>query len=342
MLRRSHRAVFGCARPVIVVLLGLGLALPGSALAAKLAGGGRQASIARAFSASPARRGQVIVSIRLSSVASNWAVVKSVRPGRGRGGRLTLLSTYMHPAAGGERAGSPPAAVRADLGRHFRVAVVYTGSGSETVAYQQFYRSVCAGAGGFVDQESVSVNPMSWRVRYVVDLDNVLAAVHSAQGAAFVPSIALDGRASQLSAVESITRQSDDAGCNSPPTTYRCTVRFHLSSAQLGGALSLLPDDGTEIGVPFSISAGTPCDRDRLPLGAPLWESGGTTALIGRLGLGGGILPGNPYAPISVSWPSSSALFQQGFIASPCQGDAVACTDSFQWRGKVALQPVSG
>jgi hypothetical protein len=73
-----------------------------------------------------------------------------------------------------------------------------------------------------------------------------------------------------------------------------------------------------------------------------MWDTGGATALVGQLGLLGGGLPANPYAPVHVSWPGGSAAEAQGFAASPCQGDAGACTDAFTWRGTVTLRAVPG
>lgn len=51
--------------------------------------------------------------------------------------------------------------------------------------------------------------------------------------------------------------------------------------------------------------------------------------------------PENPYAPVAVSWPRDSAGQAQGFLASPCQGDGLACSDTFQFTGQVSLQPVT-
>ena len=77
------------------------------------------------------------------------------------------------------RAPSHGGAVRTDLARDFQVAVVYAGSGLESIAYQQDYGSSCAGAGPFVDQETDTVSPMAWSVRYVVDMDRLFSAVRA-------------------------------------------------------------------------------------------------------------------------------------------------------------------
>jgi hypothetical protein len=219
--------------------------------------------------------------------------------------------------------------------------VIYTGSGHETINDAQSYRSACAGAGGFVDQETDTVAPMSWRVRYVVDLDDLAAAVSSAQGAIIEPTVSLDRGGSELSASERITRSSVDHGCNRRPTNYDCSVAFSLPGGPLDGILSLEPGGGLEIGVPIQASDRGQCDPDNFTLGPSLWDSGATTALVPQFGLVDGTLPANPYAPIRVAWPTSSEFAGDGFLAGPCQGIAAVCSDSMHWNGTVVLAPVS-
>jgi len=328
-----------------LLLTAAGLAAPEPARAAKLVGGREQAAIAQAFTANSAHTKQLIVSIRASTVSAAWAVVKSVRPeGSGRtsshSGPIRLLSTYYHRVDGQERTGRPPKAVRADLAQDFRVAIVYTGSGGESIRYKQLYRSVCAGAGGFTDQQDSTVNPMSWSVRYVVNLDDLLTAVRSSQGTMIVPSVSFDSLHSSLKAVQTLTRTVLDAGCDGKPSTFNCTTTYRLSESAADGMLSFAPGLGTEIGVPTAASSAGQCDPNDYTLGPSLWDSGATTALAGRLNLVGRSLPGNPYARVSVSWPNDSATLSAGFLASPCQGDAPACSDTFHWMGTVELQPV--
>ncbi len=154
---------------IVAVLLFAG-ALAGPAAGAELVGGARQAAIERAYLGQPAQRHLQVVSVRASTVSPTWAVLTSAAPeGGDRAGSgfrtITLLRTYFHLVHGSERAGPPPATVRADLGVDFKVAVLYTGTGAETIHYEQAYRSVCSGAGGFVDEQNVTVTPMSWSVR---------------------------------------------------------------------------------------------------------------------------------------------------------------------------------
>lgn len=340
---RSPIAAVGAA--IVLLLAAASVATP--AQAARLAGGRQQAAIHRAFTASAAHRSQVIVSIRTSTVAPEWAIVRSVTPERGgrtsgHGATPRLLGTFYHRVGGAERPGAPPAAVQADLTRTFRVAVVYAGSGSESIAYAQLYRSVCAGAGGFTDQQSVTVAPMSWSVRFVVNLDTLLAAVRTAQGAMLVPNVTFDARGSHLSAVENLSRTAVDAGCNGKPTTSTCRSAFHLGGSDPSGRISFLPGSGTEVGLPMAARSSGTCDPADYTLGPSLWDSGGGTALAGTLGLLGGSLPANPYAPIRVSWPGGSAQDKLGFAASPCQGDTSACSDDFHWNGTVTLAPMPG
>jgi hypothetical protein len=346
-MRRRAQVIAIARIGAALLLTAAALAAPGSAQAAKLIGGREQASIALAFTANSAHRQQLIVSIRASTVSGAWAVVKSVRPeGSGRTSShstpIKLLSTYYHRVNGRERTGRPSTAVRSDLAQNFRVAIVYTGSGGESIRYKQLYRSVCPGAGGFTDQQDSTVSPMSWSVHYVVDLDDLLAAVQSSQGTMIVPSVSFDSTDSSLSAVQTLTRTVVDAGCVGKPTTFKCTVHYQLSESAADGLVSFTPGLGTEIGVPTSASTAGQCDPTDYTLGPSLWDSGATTALAGRLDLLGGSLPGNPYARVSVSWPNDSAAQSGGFLASPCQGDGPACSDTFHWTGTVALRPVPG
>jgi hypothetical protein len=335
---RSRLSVAGLL--ALVVLLS-----PAAANAARLVGGREQAAIAKAFFARRSHKGQAIVSTRISTVAHAWAVVKSVRPqatGRrtasGRAPRLQ--STYYHLTRGRVKLGKPRPAVRADLARDFRVTVLYTGSGSETIAYHQLYRSVCPGSGGFTDQEAATIKPMSWSVRYVVDLDALQSAVRGSAGTVLVPAVSFDRARSQVSAHEVLTRTAIDKGCNGQPTTYECDTTY-APGAPADGLLSFPPTGGLEVGVPTTSNPSGDCDPSDYTLGPSLWDSGATTAVTARLGLVGAALPANPYAPVAVSWPANSLALVSGSPASPCQGDASACRDTFGWTGHVTLQPAS-
>lgn len=339
--RRSLALAIVAAASVVSVV---SLLHPGTALSARLAGGREQAAVRRAFDTTAAHRRRLIVSIRTSTVSPAWAVVRSVTPvqaGRTSPGAapLRLSSAYYHRVGGGQRGGSPPAAVRSDLDQPFRIAVAYQGSGSEAISYDQPYGSECAGQGGFVDSETVSVTPMSWSVRYVVDLDDVLAAARSSQGTVIVPEIAFEDIASTLDVTETLSRTVQDVGCNGSPRTYRCTETFHTGGPDPATDLSLTTSGGLTVGVPMqAVTSGT-CDPTDYTLGPSLWDSGAATATAPHLGLVGGSLPANPYAPVRVAWPRSSG--PRSLATSPCQGDGAACTDRFRWRGTVRLQPVS-
>jgi hypothetical protein len=321
----------------LVVLL-----VPAAANAARLVGGHEQAVIAKAFFARRSHKGRVIVSTRISTVAHAWAVVKSVRPqaaGRHTGSGRTprLQSTYYHRTRGAEKLGTPRQAVRADLARDFRVTVLYTGSGSETIAYHQLYRSVCPGSGGFNDEEAATIKPMSWSVRYVVDLDALQSAVRGSAGTALVPTVSFDSSRSQVSAHEVLTRTAIDKGCNGQPTTFECDTTY-ATGTPANDLLTFPPTGGLEVGVPTTSNPSGDCDPSDYTLGRSLWDSGATTAVIPALGLVGASLPANPYAPVPVSWPANSLSQASGSPVSPCQGDGAACRDTFRWTGHVTLQ----
>lgn len=335
------------AARVAAIVLGLcapAAAAPAAATAAWLAGGSTQRAIARAFSAQRSHRRDAIVSIRTSSVSSAWAVVRSVTPqtGHQRSGRaLVLQSTYYHVVGGRAHPAPPPRRVRADLARDFRVAVVYAGTGGESINYTQGYRSVCAGYGGFTDSETDAVGPMSWRVRYIVDVDHLLSAVRSAGATTLVPEVTFDRRASHVTAAENVSRTVQDLGCNGKPTTFNCRMAFAAGGPDPGGQLAFPQGSGLEVGVPMAARPRGACSPENFTLGPSLWDGGGTTALVGRLGLLGGSLPAHPYAPIRVRWPVDSAQEVQGFVTSPCQGEAAAvCSEAFAWQGTVSLQSV--
>jgi hypothetical protein len=340
MLCRPDRA-----RLVAIGLMVVGLtALPSSALGAKLIGGREQAAAAKAFSLVKAHRGEVVVSIRASTVSPAWVVVKSVRPQRGgSGANPRLRTTYLHRTGAGFRAGRPPRPARADLSRPFEVAIVYAGSGSEIVHYKQTYRTSCTGGGGggFVDQQSASVRPMSWSVRYVVDPDQLQAAVATPEGPAIVPTVFFDATGSELAASERLSRTYVDNGCFGTPRNFKCASSFHLSNSGADSDLSFDPGVGTEVGLPMRSSNTGQCSPADYTISPSLWDSGASTVLVSKLDLIGGHLPGNPYAPVHVSWPGSSALEQQNFLTSPCQGIPTSCSDALHWHGTVRLQAVS-
>jgi len=331
---------------VVLALCVLGLAVPAAGMGARLAGGSTQRAIARAFSAQRSHRGQVVVSIRTSSVSRAWAVVRSVTPQRAgqakSGATPALHSTYYHLAGRRVRPAPPPRAVRRDLARPFSVAVVYRGSGAEAIAYSQLYRSACQGMGGFTDSADDTVAPMAWTVRYIVDLDDLLAAVRSPSGTALAPNVAFDAIGSRIDASETVSRTLQDKGCNQKANTVTCTTTFSAGGLDPGGQLSFPAGAGLEVGLPLAPLQRGACNPDNFTLGPSLWASGAATALVSRLPLLGGTLPANPYAPIRVSWPEQAATTTQGFAVSPCQGDAAVCTDKFRWRGTVALQALPG
>ena len=342
--RMSTRTPAACRGVAIVVgLCVVALAVPSAGLAARLAGGPTQRAVARAFSAQRSHRGQTIVSIRTSSVNGTWAVVRAVTPqasGQTRSGATPALrSTYYHLARGQAHPAPPPRAVRADLARDFRVEVVFTGSGRESINYKQSYGSVCAGAGPFVDAETDMVSPMAWSVRYVVDLDDLLSAVHGSGGTTLVPHVTFDATGSHVTATEIVSRSVQDMGCNGNATTFTCTTTFVAGGPDPGGQLSFPARSGVEAGVPMAARRRGACDPDNFTLGPSQWDSGNATAIAGRLGLLGGALPARPYAPVKVSWPAGASQQPPGAAASPCQGDTAACTDAFQWHGTVSLAP---
>jgi hypothetical protein len=332
---------------VVIALAAASAAVPaGPAAAARLVGGHRQAAIVRAFSAHGARKQQVVVSVRSSSVSPAWAVAESVRAetgGRegGRGANVKPSFTYFHQVGGAQRSGSPPGPVKADLSRDFKLAVIYTGSGSETITYTHQTNGVCAAAGGNVDQETDTVAPMSWSVRYVVDLNRLAATVRDGRGTIVVPSVTLSRGGSRVDATEQVSRSTVDLTCNGRTVTNRCATRYTLGSAGASGWLSLAPGTGLDVGIPTRQSTSGSCDPALFALGPSLWASDAATARASRLGFLGGGLPGNPYAPVKVSWPLDSALADDGMVASPCQSNP-ACVDSLRWNATVRLQQASG
>jgi hypothetical protein len=333
MLRGRHRLR---ALPVAcLAALLLSGALTAPAWGAKLIGGGRQAAIERAFKAR--HHNQLLVAVLGSTTSPGWTAVMSVR---GAGG--PVLRSYYHQVGGSVRPGGPPGPARADLSRDFKVAVVYSGSGSESINYTQLYRSGCAGAGGYTIQQTDTVGPMSWSVRYVVDLDHLAAAVDDSGEAALVPSITLAAGASRVSVTERDTRTSVDVGCNNAPSTITCVSRYGLSGTGAAALVTFVPGTGLEIGIPTRRSTSGSCNPDQFTLGPSLWAGGAAVAVVRGLGFAGGGLPANPYAARRVSWPVNSALTADGLSVSPCQGSVSGCIDSLQWRGTVRLQPVSG
>ena len=323
----------------------MALTAPAAATAARLAGGRQQARLAAAFFARPAHRGQAIVSTRVSTVAPAWAVVTSVRPQRaGRGapaGRTPPLQrTYYHLVKGREKLAVPPRsarAARADLAAPFRVAVTYRASGAESIAYHQLYRSVCAGAGGFSDTEQVTVQPMSWRVRYVVDLDDLQSAVRGPAGTVLVPAVSFDRAGSTVSAREILTRTAIDRGCNGQPTTYDCNASYSLGPRLTGAALLPRRRGASRWASPRRPTRAATAIRRTSPSGRrcgtaarpPRWPASPPRrrdAARQPLRAGGRRLAANAPA------------LSTGMPASPCQGDAAACRDTFRWSGHVSLQ----
>ena len=333
MLRGPYRLRAAPVACAVVLLLGGALTAP--AWGARLIGGRRQAAIERAFTAR--HRDRLVVAVLGSTASPGWAAVTAVRDTGG-----SALRTYYHQVGGAQRPGSPPGAARRDLGGDFKVAVVYSGSGSETINYSQLYRSACVGSGGYINQQTDTVAPMSWSVRYVVDLDHLAAAVNDGGDAILVPSITLATGASTVNATERDTRTSVDVGCNAPPSTITCVTRYGLTGVGAAAMVTFVPGTGLEVGIPIRRSTSGTCNPDQFTLGPSQWAGGAAMALVRDLGLAGGRLPGNPYAAARVSWPGNSALVPDGLAVTPCQGYVSGCTDAMRWQGTVRLQPVSG
>jgi hypothetical protein len=218
--------------------------------------------------------------------------------------------------------------------------VVYTGSGAESIAYEQTYQSACAGDGNLIDTESDRVAPMSWTVRFVVNLDDLLAAVRTSQGTTLAPDVTFDAAGSSVNALETLSRSIQDSGCNGRATIYNCRMAFHAGGSDPGGQLSLT-SAGLAVGVPMAPSQSGSCGATDYTLGPSLWDEGAAAAAVRQLGLVGGSLPADPYAPIHVKWPGASAAQAAGVAVSPCQGDGIVCTDTFTWQGTVALAPLA-
>ncbi len=313
--------------------------------AARLVGGRRQATTEKAFFAHGAHRGQVVVSVRASTVEPAWSVVKSVVPqlaGSTAPAATTprLRSTYFRLAAGTERTGDPPGPALSDLRHRFTVDVQYTGSGSETVTYNQLYGGVCKGLGGFTDSQHDTVAPMRWVVRYQIDPDALLSAIRDPGGPVLVPRVTFLTGGSSVTATQTRSRSAVDLSCAGKTTNSRCSTSYRVAPGT--GLLSFPSDLGLEIGVPMASTSTGQCDGTDYTLGPSLWDGGATTALVKRLGVVGGALAADPYKPVSLTWPTNSAQQVLGFVRSPCQGDGAACTDAFTWHGVVALVPAAG
>ncbi|HUZ85053.1 MAG TPA: hypothetical protein VMU66_10185 [Gaiellales bacterium] len=307
--------------------------------AATLLGGRQQAAVRRAFLSGGANRRRAVVAILGSSTNPAWAAVRWVVPDPGGNASPArrapyVQSTYYVRSGSSARAASPPAAVRSELSRPFSVAVVYSGSGAESIAYNQTYTSPCAGAGAFTSQQTDAVLPMSWSVRWVVDLGKLLAAVGRGDSATLVPKITFDGAASHVDAVETVQRTLQDSACGGSLQTLTCRRTFRTGGPDAAGALALNPRGDIVVAVPLASSTAGSCDPGGYTLGQSLWDSGAAAATVRTLGLLGGRLPGNPYAPIRVSWPRDAS----GVATSPCQGQPSGCTDRFAWHGTVQLQ----
>ncbi|MGH2868033.1 MAG: hypothetical protein ACRDNK_10760 [Solirubrobacteraceae bacterium] len=340
MLRRPDRFRLGV---IGVILVALATFTAGAAQAAKLVGGREQSAVLRAFKAQRSHRRAVVVSVRASTVARPWLVAKWVKPSTSgiAGSVPSLHSAYFHLVGGAARPGSPPGNARRDLQARFRVAIAYSGTGTETVNYPQTDKTVCIGNGQYLDQQQETVDPMAWTVRYVIDLDHLQAAVGQAPGTAVVPTVSFDRRGSQLTAAETLSRTTIDTGCSQRPTTIRCTTSDFLDVRGAGSDVSFVPGRGTQIGIPLGFGRHGDCAPDDYTLGPSLWDSGAATAGVSKLDLAGGRLPPNPYAPLRVSWPFSAAGVLSGFLVSPCQGLATACSDAMRWSGTVRLLPGS-
>ncbi len=341
MLRRADRARL----VAIVGMIAAGAALlPSAATAARLVGGREQAAVLRAFARSHGARPELATSVRASTRARAWVVVRWVTPATGTERRPpppTLHSGFFHVNGGRVTAAAPPAAARRDLQAHFSVAVLYTGSGSETVRYQQSTSSICTGNGSYVDTEQATVTPMSWTVRYVVDLDRLQAAISGARSTTVLPTVSFDRGGSQLSAAERTSSSTVDQGCFGPTRTIRCATSYALRVPGAPAQVGLGPA-GLQIGIPMGARGRGDCVADDYTLGPSLWDGGATTVAVSTLSLTGGRLPANPYAPIAVGWPLSSAGAQQGYLASPCQGITAECTDTMRWTGTVRIQALGG
>ncbi len=339
MLRRSDHSRIAIAG----VLAAAVLWLPGTAAAAHLVGGREQTAVLHAFARAHGSRPEVATSVRASTAARSWVVVRWVSPATGsevRPPAPTLHNRFFHVSGPRVTAGVPPTAARRDLLAPFSVAVLYTGGGSEAVRYQQSTRSICNGNGTYVDTEQETVTPMSWTVRYVVNLDRLQAAVSAGRSTAVLPTVTFDRRGSQLSAAEQSSRSSVDQGCFGPTRTIRCTSSFSLRVTGAAAQFGLGPA-GLQIGIPMATAQHGDCVADDYTLGPSLWDGGAATVAVSALSLTGGRLPVNPYAPVSVGWPFSAAGAQQGYLTSPCQGITVECTDTLRWKGTVRLQSLS-
>ena len=318
--------------------------VPGAAMAARLVGGHEQTAVLRAFAHTRGVRPEFATSVRASTAARSWVVVRWVFPATGtevRAPSPTLHSSFFHISGARVTAGSPPPAARRDLLAPFSVGVLYTGRGSETVRYEQSTRSICNSDGVYVDTEQEMVTPMRWTVRYVVDLDRLQAAVSTGRSTAVLPTVSFDRGGSQLSAAQQSSRSMVDQGCFGATRTIRCASSYFLRVPGAASQVGLGPA-GLQIGIPMATGHRGDCAADDYTLGPSLWDSGAATVAVNTLSLTGGRLPPDPYAPVAVGWPLSAAGARLGYLTSPCQGITAECTDTMRWTGSVRLQALGG
>jgi hypothetical protein len=331
----------GSVRLIAAVTFAL-LALPAGADAARLVGGDAWTAISRAFDRVGGHRGQVIISIRASTVNPSWSVVKSARvPTPGSSvptPAIVLQRTYFQALHERPLAGLPPAAVMADLDSDFRIEIVYAGSGTETFRYQASNGSQC-GPGSYTDLEQGSVSPMSWRVGYVVDLDRILAILRSSEGDTIVPAVTFALQGSELSAVQRVSRSSLDTGCGDHARSYVCTTTYHLPSSSQAQPVWFAPGGVTGIPVPFSRSSSGECAAGDYASGPSLWDGGAATAVVAGLSVVARRPPADPYARIAVSWPAASPPARYGFLPNACGTPIDDCVDQLSWSATVSLIP---
>ena len=254
------------------------------------------------------------------------------------GSRTVKLAERLLQAGPRRRArGTPTSGGPADLSQDFKVAVLYSGSGAETVAYSQSTAACASAEGGYVDQQQDTVSPMSWSVRYVVDLDSLVAAVRDAEGDDAGPGGDLRGRrlgGERHREDEPHLPSTTAAAARRPP--QRARSHFSAGGPGADGALSFDSGAGLEVGVPMrGRAAGSAVPRTtrsvrRCGTAAPRprwWTSSTCWAAASHA---------NPYGRVRVAGRQARRWPSHGLIASPCQGDSAGCSDSMRGPARSA------
>jgi hypothetical protein len=327
----------GIGKVAAVAALAL-LASPAAASAAKLAGAKQDGALRTAFQRDRHHTGASIVSIRVSTAKAGWAMIEWIPKGAPESVTSAAKPTVQRTTYHGTKPDSkPPKKVKKDLLEPLKVRLTFEGKGSESVDLKTTSQGECGGS--VTDERTESISPIQWNISYVLDLDHftLIRTSDPHYGGDLLQVLThYEPSRSTVSVIEQRHHAATD-DCDGATNTYDCTQTFGSPSQDSTGAVAI-DRLGLVVQLETQLTA-TQGDCANTTFAAkPYYDDGGISAFTPALRILGGDLPADPYAPVTVTYPTND--FLEGYNGACALSGTTECHDDYSWTGQIQLHPM--